>query len=53
MLQWVRYTFINTKYDQKKITGDIAIYILGPVQTPLHSRAEHGKQYRAVKEKQI
>ena len=42
-LQWARYTFVNTKNDQKKIKGEITIYILailGPVQTPLHSRAE-------------
>ena len=41
--QWAPYTFVNTKNDQKKIKGEITIYILvilGPVQTPLHSRAE-------------
>ena len=42
-LQWARYTFVNTKNNQKKkIKGEITIYILvilSPVQTPLHSRA--------------
>ena len=42
-LQWAPYTFVNPKNDQKKIKGEITIYmleILGPVQAPLHSRAE-------------
>ena len=40
MLPWAQYTFVNTKNDQKKLKGEITIYILGPVQTLLHSRAK-------------